>query len=108
MKWRARSLRSRCGMPAIFERERDVLDDGAPREGGFLLEHHADRGVRAGDRLARDRDAARVAVGQAADDVEQGGLAAAGRADDGEELARRHRERHVLERGDAFPACRSA
>ena len=83
-----------------LEREGDILDDRAPREGRFLLEHHADRLMRAGDRLAGDRDLAFVAVEQPADDIEQRGLAAAGRADHREEFARRHVERHVVDRGE--------
>ena len=90
----------RLGHAGDLEREGDVVGDGAPREGRLLLEHHADRGVRAGHGLARDRDAALVAVEQPADDVEQGRLAAAGRADHGEELARRDIERDVVDRGE--------
>ena len=50
--------------------------------------------------LARDGDAALVAVEQSADDVEQRGLAAAGRADHREEFARRDVERDVIDRGE--------
>ncbi len=42
-----------------LEREGDVLDHGAPGKGRFLLEHHADRGVRPAHGLARHRDVAR-------------------------------------------------
>ena len=43
----------RLGHAGDLEREGDVVGDGAPREGRLLLEHHADRGVRAGHGLAR-------------------------------------------------------
>src|ERR1700730_8906808 len=55
-----------------FQWEGDVVDDVAPGEGRLLLEHHADRSVRAVDLFAGDRDPAVVAAEQAADDVEQG------------------------------------
>src|SRR6185312_16093754 len=73
----------------------------APGERALFLEHHADGGMRAGDDFVFHRDAALIVAGQAADDMEQGGLAAAGWADDGYELTRRDMERHVLDRGDA-------
>jgi hypothetical protein len=81
-----------------LEREGDILGDGAPREGGFLLEHHADRRMRAGHGLAGHGDAALVAVEQSADDVEQCGFAAAGWADHGEEFTRCDIERDVIDR----------
>ena len=56
--------------------------------------------MRTGHGLAGHGDAAFVAVEQSADDVEQCRLAAAGRADHGEELARRDIERDVVDRGD--------
>ena len=86
--WQARDL----------QRERDVVDDGAPGERGLLLEDHADRWVRPAHALARDLDRALVAVEQPADDVEQGRFAAAGGADDAHELAGRDRERDVVDR----------
>ena len=100
MKCRARSMRSRFGMPAISSGKATLSIDVAPREGRFLLEHHADRGVRAGNCLAGDRDAAVIAVEQSADDVEQGRLAAARRPDHRQELAGRDAERDIIERGE--------
>ena len=41
-----------------LQREGDVVDHGAPREGRFLLEHHADRGVRPAHGFAGHPDAA--------------------------------------------------
>ena len=83
-----------------LEREGDVVDHRAPGKGRFLLEHHADRFVRAGNGLAGDADHALVMAEQPADDVEQSRLAAAGRADDREEFARPDLERDVVDRGD--------
>ena len=74
--------------PDEFERKPDIVGHGAPGECRFFLEHHADRLVRARNRLARNGDDAFVLAEQAADDVEERGLAAAGRADDGQEFAR--------------------
>src|SRR5206468_3899598 len=75
----------RLRLACDLEREGDILADGAPGKRRLFLEHHADRGMRAFQGLARDRDTPIVAVEQAADDVEQSGLAAAGRSDDREE-----------------------
>ena len=83
-----------------LEREGDILDHRAPGEGRFFLEHHADRGMRPGDALARDRDLALVVAEQSADHIEQGRLAAAGRADHREEFALPDRERDIVDRGD--------
>jgi hypothetical protein len=72
----------------------------------FLLEHHADRGVRSRHRAALDGDAPAVIAGQAADDVEQRRLAAARRPDDRHELAGRHRKRHVVDGDEGAVASR--
>ena len=90
-------MRSRLGHAGDLEREGDVVDDVAPREGRLLLEHHADRGVRAGHGLAGDRDAAVIAAEQPADDVEQGRLAAARRPDHRQEFAGRDVERYAVD-----------
>ncbi len=45
-----------------------------------------------------DEDPARVRLVQATDDIEQGGLAGAGAAPDGDQLTRRSRERDVPHR----------
>ena len=90
---------------AILEAERDVARDGAPREDGVLLEDVADPGRgRAGGRRARHRHAVdeHGAGGrrhEAADHVEDGRLAAAGRSHDGDELALQHLERGMVHRG---------
>ena len=54
MKCRARSMRFALRHAGHLEREGDVVDDVAPGERRLLLEHHADRCVRTGDRLAGD------------------------------------------------------
>ena len=70
--------------------EGDVVAHGEPGKRRILLEHHADA-VRhlAGDRLVLERDGALGRRAQARDQVQQRGLAAAGRADHREELAAR-------------------
>ena len=52
-----------------------------------MLEHHGDAGDRLGDALAADPDLAGIVRHQAVDAAQQRGLAAAGRADDGDDLA---------------------
>ncbi len=54
--------------------------------------------MRAAYGFAADRDRALVTVEQSADDIEQRGLAAAGRADHGKELAGTHAERNAIHR----------
>ena len=74
----------------IFEREFDVLADGAMREQGQRLEHHAGRALVGGhiiDALAAQDDVARGRRLHAGQHADQGRLAGARRADDGEELA---------------------
>src|SRR5665811_2159723 len=65
-----------------LEREGDVVDHRAPGKGGFLLEHHADRLVRAGNGFAGDADYALMMAEQPADHVEQSRFAATRGADD--------------------------
>src|ERR1019366_8048555 len=65
-----------------LEREGDIVDHRAPGKGGFLLEHHADRLVRAGNGFAGDADHALMMAEQPADHVEQSRFAAARGADD--------------------------
>ena len=103
MKWRALSWRLRLRHALDLEREGDILDHRAPGKGRFFLEHHADRRMRSGDAFARDRDLALIIAEQSADDIEQGRLAAAGRADHRQKLALPHRQRDIVDRGhDAF------
>src|SRR4029450_11559312 len=60
----------------------DVLRHRAPGKSRFLLEHHADRGMRPGHRAAGYRDPALVVADQTADDVEQRRFTATRRPDD--------------------------
>src|SRR5262245_48310659 len=82
--------------------EGDVAERGAPgKQLGEILEHHAAIEAVAGHRLAADADLARGRGEEARDDVEQGRLAAARRADDAEELGGRDVEAHALDAGHA-------
>ena len=66
------------------------------------LEHIADAAAQP-DRIGRahvralDRDGARVGIDQPVGEPQQRGLAGAGAADDGEELAVRDLERHIVD-----------
>src|SRR6188472_1637608 len=88
------------GQAGDLQRKRHVVDDAAPGKRGLLLEDHPDRSMRPAHALVGDLDRALVAVEQAADDVEQGRFAAAGGADNAHELAGRHAERDVVDRGE--------
>ena len=70
----------------------DVVERRLPRHQRVLLEEVAGAPVEPGERRAEDLDRARRRRQQAGRDVEQRGLAAAGRADDGDELAGRDGE----------------
>jgi hypothetical protein len=72
-----------------------------------MLEHDAAVGSRCGHRLAVDRDRALLDRQEAADQIEQGGLAAAGRPKQSQELARAHVERYLFERQHRPAARRS-
>src|SRR5437762_6170704 len=71
----------------------DVAGHGAPGEKRELLEHHAAVRAGAADLLAvHPAAAAALGLDEAADHVQVGALAAAARADDGDELALAHAE----------------
>ena len=83
-----------------FEPEADILRHRHMREEGVALEHGVDRA--AVGRQARDVPPAQdhlALVGQlqARHDAQQGGFPAAGRPQDGDELAASHGEGHVAE-----------
>src|SRR5262245_10861333 len=86
-----------------LEPDRDVLQRGLPREQRVRLEQVAGLAVERGERHAENVDAARGRRDQPGGDVEQRRLTAAGRADDGHELAVGHRKRGVFDRGIGAP-----
>ena len=98
-----RTLRARLALgprhPLEHHAEIDVLDHRVPGKQRVLLEHEGDVvRHRPAHRLAGDFHGAGGRRHQAADDVEQGGLAAAARPDQTEQLAARDVERGVAQR----------
>ncbi len=102
-----RALRGDLGVarrePA--QAEGDVLDDAEMREKRVILEHQADAAglrrqeqLRAGDLAPVEEDAPLRRALDAGRDPEQRRLAAAGMAEQADELARRDRQRDVVER----------
>ncbi len=94
-----------CGLLAVtadhtllLETELDVLAHRQPREQRVLLKHHAAIRARLVGDLAVDRERARAGRNEPGNHVEQGGFAAAGRADDGDKLARLHFHRDIADR----------
>src|SRR5713226_5841988 len=84
--------------------ELHVLHRCHVREQRVGLEHHADLalvGRDVGDVLTRDDDAPSVGLLQSGQQTKRCGLAAAGRSEEGDELAGRHREAEPIERGHA-------
>ena len=82
-----------------FGRQQHVLEDAPPLQQQRLLEHHADiaPGIE-GVLAAADPDLAAVMAMQAREQLEHGGLAAAGRPDQRDEFARLDVETHVGDR----------
>ena len=70
-----------------IDAERDVLASGEPGQQARRLEHHAAIGAGAGDFTAVEHDAAGGDVVEAGEHRQHGGLAAAGMADQRNELA---------------------
>src|SRR5581483_11443091 len=70
----------------------------APGKERVTLENHAAIWPRSGDRMAVDENLAAGGILQPGDDADEGRLAAAGRANDADELAAVDIERHFLER----------
>ena len=95
----------------LLQAEGDVARDRQMREQRVALEHHVDRPpVRrhAGDVLAVEQDAALVGRLEAGEHAQQRGLAAAGRAEQREELALVDVERHAVDGGEAAEALGDA
>ena len=81
--------------------QRDILDRGAPGQQQRALEHISDPAgqARFAQLLIVERHIAAGRLEHAGQNLEQGGLAAARRADDADEGASRNVDRHVLQRG---------
>jgi hypothetical protein len=95
--------RARVRVARAAERQpgHHVAERGAPGHQALGLEHVARAPVDARQRLAEHAHAARARREQAGGHVQQRALAAAGRPDDGDELAGLDRERHVAHGGVA-------
>ena len=92
-----------------FEADRDIVDRGLPGKQRIGLEQIAGVPVQAGQRLTENLHRPRGGLQQPGGDIEQRRFSAAGRADDGDELAIRHRQAGLLNgRIDASPATRKA
>jgi hypothetical protein len=91
------SLAGRDTVRVERQAERDVLAHGQPREHAIVLEDDAPIGTGTGDRLAVQQHAARRRLHEACDDIHHRRLAAARRADDGDEFAIADRVRHVVD-----------
>ena len=103
---RLRDLAPRLARHALeLEAELDVVLHGAPGQQPELLEHHRAVGAGPGDRLAVHADVAGVRLDQPEQDIEEGALAAAGGADDRQELALADVDVEVLQRAHR-PAVR--
>jgi hypothetical protein len=84
----------------------DVAHHREPRQQRVTLEDHRAIQARSVDRLVVDDHRARGRHVEPGKDVEHGGLAAAGMADDADELAARHRQPQILEHDRAAAARR--
>ena len=89
-----------------LESKRDIAGDVQPREERVVLEDHPAARVRPRDLVAERVDGAAVRSFEASDELEQGGLPAARRADEAHDLAGADVERNVLDRGHALPSTR--
>ena len=89
---------------AVLEAQRDVPGDGAPREDGVLLEDVTDLRRDAGDGPAVELDRTGRGRDEAAEHVEDGGLAAARRPDDRDEFRVVDLEGDVAHGGDLPPS----
>ncbi len=74
------------GVARVFEAEQDVFANGEPGEEGEVLEDHGDAGVDALERLAAVFYDAAGRLDEAGEDAHDGGLAAAGGAEQGHDV----------------------
>ena len=88
----------RLGHAALAQAEGDVLAHGQPGKQRVGLEHHAAVGARAGHLASVEHHASAGRAIEAGDDAQQRGLAAAGRAEDGDEVVVADREVGRLQR----------
>ena len=88
----------------VFEDERQVVLDAAPGQQGEVLEDEGDRVQAAVRHRARHCDGAGAGRHDAAGDAEQGGLAAARRADDGQNLPLLHRQVDAVQHDEVVVA----
>ena len=86
--------------PALARAEADVLAHRHPGEQRIVLEHHAAVAAGGCDALAVDEDLAGARLLKARNDAQHGGLAAAGSADQADELALRDGGIDAAERFD--------
>ena len=94
----ARSRASAVAHAGGLETDRDVLERGLPGKQRLGLKQIAGLPVEAGERRTENVGTSAGRRNQPGRDVEQGRFAAAGRPDDGDELAVGDRERGVLHR----------
>ncbi len=96
----------RPGHAADLEREFDIAPDGAPVQQAGLLEDEAvvPREARLARAPAADGDGARGGGGEVGDDPQQGALAAAAGAEQGDERAGAHVEPDPFQGGDGLAA----
>jgi len=93
--------RQRAADAGGFEPDRDVLQRRLPGKQRLRLEQVTGLTVEPGERRAEDLDPASGRRDEPGGDVEQRGLAAAGRADDRDELAVGDGKRGAIDRGVA-------
>jgi hypothetical protein len=85
------------GLPAQCARQQRLLERRPPGQQGGPLEHQRDVLAGLGDLASVDRDPTRGERDQAGEQAQEGGLAAAARADHGHELARTRLEADVVD-----------
>jgi hypothetical protein len=85
--------------PRHFEAIADVLGHGEPGKQRIFLKHHPAISARARHRFAADLDRSTVRANESAQDIKERALAAAGRADDGDEFSVPHFHIDGRERG---------
>ncbi|MDT4823688.1 hypothetical protein FQZ97_569240 [compost metagenome] len=81
------SLSLGAGHAGQFQTEGDIAEHVLPGQQGVVLEHHAALGAGAADENAVEADAPGAGADEAGDEVEQRGLAAAGRAQGHQQFA---------------------